>query len=358
MKHSSSSTTDPIFHEAGFRLFQDSIDPIIITDLPGNIIMANQRAIQLFDLRPEALVGSRIGHLHQNPDLLPDFSVLPDNSTERFDSIIQLSAENRLLYVEVHAQRYALGDRHIVQWIHHDITRQTELDQMREDQAAMLVHDLRSPLGNVISSLELVRGELETNYNSALYSMVDIAIRSSHYLQALVDSLLDISRLQAGRPLENRELVDIETVVEFVSAVQAPEFEQRNVTLKSEIDPNVKYVLAESNILRRILLNLVSNALKYSQSGQSVVIKIDNVEDGNEVKFSVIDQGQGVPEPFHEIVFEKYRSVEDQSPSAGLGLGLAFCRLAVEAHGGRIWVEDAPGGGACFAFTIPGNQIS
>ena len=353
MKHSPSNTPDPIFHEAGWRLFQDSIDPIIITDLLGSIIVANEQAIQLFDRPQEELVGQNIGKLHQQAKELPDFTQLPDNSVKRFDSIIQLSAAKKVLYVEVHARRYMLNGRDIVQWIHHDITRQVELDELRQDLAAMLVHDLQSPLGNVISSLELVRGELGPDHSAILHSMVDVAVRSSHYLQTLVDSLLDISRLEAGHPLTNLAPVNIGSVVEYISGVQAPDFEQRNVTLLLEIDSDIHSILAEINILHRVLLNLLNNALKYSQAGQSIIIRAQNETGGNLVRISVIDEGQGVPEQYREIVFEKFQRADDISLSAGLGLGLAFCRLAVEAHGGRIWVENALRGGACFSFTIP-----
>ena len=355
MKQSSSKATDtdPIFTEAGFRLFQDSIDPIIITDLAGNIVLANKRVSDLLNLSPEELVGLEIGHLHQTSNHLPDFTKLPDNSEEHFESVIQPSINSKPLYVKVHAHRYALENRDIVQWIHHDITRQIELDRLRDEQAAMLVHDLRSPLGNVISSLELILGQLDGHQDSTLYSMVDIAVRSSHYLKALIDSLLDISRLEAGRPLENLETVDIGSLVEFVSSVQAPEFEQRNVALLFKKGDSADSVLADANILRRILLNLVNNALRYSQPGQSITITADCVDSDNLIQFSVKDQGPGIPISYRELIFEKYQSVEGESPSAGLGLGLAFCQLAVNAHGGHIWVEDAPGGGACFSFTIP-----
>ncbi len=353
MKYSSNNLLDPLFNEAGLRLFQDSIDPVIFTDLHGTIIAANEQAYHLFERRSEELIGSAISGLHFQANNLPDFAKLPENSAKQFDGVILRATGNKKLYVEVHARRYKVNNQNIVQWIHHDITQQLELDQLRQNQAAMLVHDLQSPLSNVISSLELIRNELDSDRNATLQFMVDIAVRSSHYLQALIDSLLDIGRLEAGHPLENLGWVEIRTVIEFVSSVQAPDFEQRNVALQVDIEPDLQYVLADSNILRRILLNLLNNALKYSRAGQSIIVRVQNMNDGKLVLFSVIDEGQGVAEKYREIIFEKFQRADDNSTSDGLGLGLAFCRLAVEAHGGHIWVEDAPTGGACFSFTIP-----
>ena len=358
MKNPPRTIPDPIFHEAGFRLFQDSFDPIIITDISGSIIIANERAEQLFQRSAEKLIGQKISALHQENNPLPDFEKLPDEAVKRFDSHIQLPHKNKLLYVQVLARRYKLNGFPIVQWFHHDITRQVELDDLRQDLAAMLVHDLQSPLGNVISSLEIIRSELDPNASDSLHSMVDVAVRSSHYLQSLVESLLDISHLEAGRPLKNLEPVVINQVFDFVSSVLAPDFEQRNVTLVLEIDPDVQVIKADRNVLRRILLNILNNALKYSQSSQSIIMKASNVPNENWVLISVIDEGPGVPDQYHEIIFEKFQRANNNSPSAGLGLGLAFCRLAVEAHGGRIWVENVPGGGACFCFMMPTAQIN
>ncbi len=356
MKHSATNSSDPLIQEAGLRLFQDSIDPVIITDLQGTIVVANEQAVNLFKYQPEEIIGIEISVLHQQGDNLPDFTKLPDNSIKHFDSVVLSSTQGEKLYVAVHARRFTVNGQSIVQWIHHDITRQVKLDQLRQNQAAMLVHDLQSPLGNVISSLELIRGELNTESSATLHSMVDIAVRSSHFLQELVSSLLDISRLEAGHPIRDLKPVDIRSVIEFVSSVQEPDFEQRNITLQLEIDADVHNVLADSNILRRILLNLLNNALKYSQTGQSIIVAACNVDDDNLVQLAVIDSGQGVPEQYHDVIFEKFQRADVNSPAAGLGLGLAFCRLAVEALGGHIWVENSPAGGACFYFTIPAAE--
>jgi len=347
------NNVDPIYQGAGFRLFQDSLDPIIITDIFGSILIANKRAENLFERSSASIIGQKISGLHQESNHLPNFATLPDETVKQFDSIIQLPSENKTLYMEVFARRYKLNGHPIVQWIHHDITRQVELDQLRQDLAAMLVHDLQSPLGNVISSLEIIRNELDPDASDSMHAMVDVAVRSSHYLQTLVESLLDISHLEAGRPLENLELININQVFDFVASVQAPDLEQRNVTLVSEIEPDSYSITADRNVLQRILLNLLNNALKYSHSGQTITMGACNVPNERFLLVSVIDQGPGVPDPYHEIIFEKFQRVNNNSPSSGLGLGLAFCHLAVKAHGGRIWVENSSDGGACFYFTIP-----
>jgi PAS domain S-box-containing protein len=353
MKNSSINAFDHFSQGAALHLFQDGVDPIILTDLSGTIVKANERTFEFLGFGSDELNGRNIAGLYQPGQVLPVFSSLPAGSVQVFDGIMPAKKNRDLLHVQVHATRYALDGSDIVQWIHHDVTRQVELDQLRQDLAAMLVHDLQSPLGNVLSSLELVRSELPVNSSDALRSMLDVAVRSSRHLQSLVESLMDISHLEAGYPISNRVPVNVGDLIDYVYAVEEPNLEQRGVTLLRSISPRSPDVVAEASMLRRVLINLLDNALKYSRNGQTITIKTQPEMDVNMIRFSVIDQGQGVPEAYRDLIFEKFQRVRTGSSSSGLGLGLAFCRLAVKAHGGRIWVEDAPAGGACFCFTVP-----
>ncbi|KAA3656937.1 MAG: hypothetical protein DWQ04_29640 [Chloroflexi bacterium] len=124
------------------------------------------------------------------------------------------------------------------------------------------------------------------------------------------------------------------------------------------INEDAPYIFIEEDMIRRVLINLITNALKYSQSSKSITISAAASHDnGESVLLSVSDQGQGIPQKYRQIVFEKFERIKrGDSDSKGLGLGLAFCRLAVEAHNGRIWVDDAPGGGARFNFTLPATR--
>lgn len=217
----------------------------------------------------------------------------------------------------------------------------------------MLVHDLQGPLGNVVTSLEMIQTELDRRGDSSLLYMMDIAVRSSKQLQVLVDSLMDISRLEAGRPVTDLAPVAVTDLIDFVADVASPEFEERRVELVREISADLPLINGNADILQRVLLNLLNNALKVSKADQAITIRAAVEPGANEVRISILDQGPGVPDTHRERIFEKYQRLADSSSSKGLGLGLAFCRLAVESHGGRIWVEESPAAGACFCFTVP-----
>ncbi len=224
---------------------------------------------------------------------------------------------------------------------------------MRQDLVAMLVHDLQSPLGNVISSLDLIKMALQrTRQDPDLLSLLDVASRSSNQLLRLIQSLLDISRLEAGLSLGEKSSVHLQKLVEDAYEIERPNFERRGVQLISLVENDLPPLNVEPNVIARVLLNLLDNALKYSKDGHTITISARETESGM-VQISVRDEGVGIPEPYRQTIFEKYERVKTESSSKGLGLGLAFCRLAVEAHGGRIWVDGAQGGGARFNFTVP-----
>ncbi|MCL4263867.1 MAG: GAF domain-containing protein [Anaerolineae bacterium] len=335
-------------------LFQDTIDPIILTDLEGYITQVNRRAIQLLRFGRAELLGKHISHLHEPGTELLKASAIQSDTVRVFTSRI-VTQDGQALSVEVYARRTLFEQSEILQWIFHDISKHVELEEMRRDLTAMLFHDLQSPLGNVISSLELLSYEIPPmDPGSPLLYMLDIAKRSSERLQTLVRSLLDINRLEAGNPIIERTLVDIYDLVDEVREIERPNFEQRRVLFVEALSPALPDIYVEEDMIRRVLINLVGNALKYSMEGQQITVAAELTEDQGGVLFSVSDQGMGIPLEFRQSIFEKFERIKQGGgDSKGLGLGLAFCRLAVEAHNGRIWVDDAPGGGACFHFIIP-----
>lgn len=335
-------------------LFQDSVDPIILTDLNGQIVEANRCTGSFLGYGRNTLLNLYIHDLHPKLDGLPHVNTISDVEPTVFQSEL-VNNEGVRTPVEVYVKRLHFRETDLLQWIHHDISKQIELQQMRDDLTAMLFHDLQGPLGNIISSLELLSYELpEANPGSSQHEMLDIARRSSLRLQALIRSLLDITHLEAGHPINEQKPVNVYSLVDDVYEVERPNFEQRRVALDTHLPPDLPPAYAAEDMIRRVLINLVNNALKYSPAGKTIYISVEPAKNEDSLLISVRDEGIGIPPEYRESIFLKFERVDRGDPaSKGLGLGLAFCRLAVEAHGGRIWVEDAPGGGALFRFTLP-----
>lgn len=355
-----------LLHEQTQRLqhlFDASFDPVLVSDEEGLIIDANQQALDLLASDAGDLVGRSISDLHVDETELPDMADLAVGGQLTFQSLVSGRAQEGsrgqvISLMEVRVSRLTSGQETVCQWIYHDLSSKIELEQMRQDLVAMLVHDLQSPLGNVISSLDLIKMALQrTRQDPDLLSLLDVASRSSNQLLRLIQSLLDISRLEAGLSLGEKSSVHLQKLVEDAYEIERPNFERRGVQLLSLVENELPPLNVEPNVIARVLLNLLDNALKYSKDGHTITVSAREAESGM-VQVSVSDQGVGIPEAYRQTIFEKYERVKTESSSKGLGLGLAFCRLAVEAHGGRIWVDDAPRGGARFNFTVPKSPPS
>ncbi len=232
--------------------------------------------------------------------------------------------------------------------------RLKELLRLREELADMIVHDLRNPLGVIASGMELLESELDAETKSEYVdSLVRTMRRSVGRMQRLVETLLDIARLEEGGIALRLAPVEVPALIEEVVAEELPLADNHGVALESLLPADLPMVLADRDVVQRTLINLLDNALKFTPSGGRVWVEAQAQED--QVQVAVVDTGPGIPLGEHGRIFEKFTQVQGQLGSQrGLGLGLTFCRMAVESHGGHIWVEDGPQGrGSRFIFTLP-----
>jgi signal transduction histidine kinase len=235
--------------------------------------------------------------------------------------------------------------------------RLEELLRLREELADMIIHDLRNPLGVISSTLELLHyvpvAGAEQEY---VASVLETMGRSVRRMQRLVDTLLDIARLEEGAMALGLLPLDLGSLVGEVLAEEHPLAEKKGVALESRLPAGLPAVLADHDVLLRVLINLVDNALKFTPRGERVWVAAGPEPEG--VRVEVVDAGPGISVAERTRVFEKFTQVQGRTETRrGVGLGLSFCRMAVEAHGGRIWVEDGPGGrGSRFLFTLPQAQ--
>ena len=229
-----------------------------------------------------------------------------------------------------------------------------ELLRLREELADMIVHDLRNPLTVIANGLQLLE---EAAVNEADRQYVDVVVdtmeRASQRMERLVNTLLDIARFEDGSLELQLKSFDLRALIEEVIAEERHLAQTKGVALDAKLSSGILDVPADRDILQRVLVNLVDNALKFTHTDGRVWIEVHPEADA--VRVDVVDTGPGIPEGERERIFEKFTQVQRQVQTRrGSGLGLTFCRMAVEAHGGRIWVEDGPKGkGSRFSFIIP-----
>lgn len=229
-----------------------------------------------------------------------------------------------------------------------------EQEHLRDAFVEFLVHDLRSPLTNIISGLETLLVSSEGNLTPEDRELIELALISAHRLLTMVNSILDFRKLEEGKfPLYLKEFDPHEAVGEAIRQVQLW-VRQNNVNLQVKFSPDLpEKMVADRWVLIRILVNLLSNALKYTPNGGTIIVAV-TMDDGW-LCFSVKDQGPGIPKEYLDKIFDRFVQVEARKAggAVGTGLGLTFCKLAVEAHGGRIWIESEVGKGTEVHFVIP-----
>jgi two-component system sensor histidine kinase KdpD len=224
--------------------------------------------------------------------------------------------------------------------------RNAEL-QRKKTLAQTLVHDLKSPLSAILGNLDLLkhRGDPQLHY------LVDRSKLGAKRMLKMILNLLDVDGLEEGRLKPSLERVDVAEMARATVDEARVMAEQREITIGLKTADAV-WAKADPALLRRVTDNLVSNALAHSPKGGRIEIEVGYRDEGVEIAIS--DEGPGVPEHLREKIFEKYEQLEAREAGLSLnrGLGLTFCRLAVEAQGGSIWIERAPGGGASFRTVL------
>ncbi len=340
-------------HQRYRELFQDSIDPILITDEDGTILEVNRRAEELSGYPAASLRGQKIGWLHDiNWEKTgQNFEHLDNDQPCTYESSMQ-TRSNVPVPIDVYARKVDFDQGQSLQWILRDVRERKELDNLRDDMTAMIYHDLRSPLANIVSSLDII-SSLVSNYSDhTIQSVLDIAMHSTGRIQRLLSSLLDINRLEAGNPVGLRRAVVVHALVQESTGAIKLSADNRQQTITADLPEEAPDIWVDEDMVRRVLINLLENAIKYTPPGGE--IRIGARQEGDDwVRFWVQDNGPGIPAEARKRVFEKYVRLNGMETPGGLGVGLAFCRLAVEGHGGRIWVESEPGRGSRFLLTLP-----
>ncbi len=339
-------------HQRYRELFEDSIDPILITNWDGKILEANRQAVVMVETERQALLGLTIDQLHKidQEKVGQHFEHLSAKVAVSYESSLRTS-RGVVVPVQVYVRQVNIDDISNLQWILRDITERKRLDTLRDDLLSMIYHDLQSPLGNVVSSLDLVHTLMRPDEDPTFISLIEIATHSTQRIQRLTSSLLDINRLEAGQPIGNRQptkpaLLAKDAIESVLHITQG-----KKQILRNEVSEDLPQVLVDADMIRRVLTNLLENAAKYTPSGSQ--IWVGGQQDEQWISLWVQDNGPGIPESEHNRIFEKFARLQSGVTIKGLGLGLAYCRLAVEGHGGKIWVESEPGAGSRFVFTLP-----
>jgi signal transduction histidine kinase len=219
---------------------------------------------------------------------------------------------------------------------------------------ASMSHELRTPLNAVIGFSEVLLDRLFGDLNEKQADYITDIHTSGRHLLALINDILDLSKIEAGRMELQVSDVTLSEVIESSVALMRERATRNGISLQLDVDPGTGVVEADERKLKQVLFNLLTNALKFTDRGGHVDV-IARAE-ADEVAISIRDDGTGIAIADQTRIFEEFEQAGGSHAQEGTGLGLALSRRIVELHGGRLWVESAPGKGSTFTFTLPRSQ--
>ena len=234
-----------------------------------------------------------------------------------------------------------------------------DAQERRQELEQFIVHDLRSPLANVMTGLEALHDFGADTLDVAEKNVLETCLISCRRMLLLINSLLDLAHLEGRLMPLQRELLDLTDLVDEARLQISILAQHHHIGLAYQVPAEVDAVYADRDLVVRVLVNLLSNAIKFSPANTSITVQVSSQEKGW-AAFRVTDQGRGMSQAWANRVFDKFVQVDAHKAGRGVGsgLGLTFCREAVEAQGGRIWIESEPGRGTTVTFTLPTQASS
>jgi len=353
---------------------------LMMVDRQGRIVIANPQ-IAMLGINPDLLISTGYFDLLLDTEL--DLATRTGfNSVQQAEQFIadltavgvelppldyNIQTSSGIRYIERRIVPIQNDDKEALgaMLVFYDRTAQHDLERSREELTHMIVHDLRSPLTAVTTSLKLIHASVpqDSKYWPVIESTTEVSRRAIRKILNRVNSMLDIAKMRSGKIALTCEYANLGQLIKMVINELEPIAIDMHVRLEFEPMGDIPTLNIDTDKTERLMMNLIDNALKYSpDEGKIIVRAYSEGESGAHqgfVRIDVIDEGPGIPSEYKLKLFESFVQVEGSKPRrGGVGLGLTFCKLVVDAHGGQLWIEDNPGGGSIFALTLPVTPLA
>ncbi len=355
-------------------LLNSSQDGALMLDTRGKVALVNKMAASQLRSVPESLQGKRLnveqmagwlgyepGEMQQILDEMHNGNP-PRSSRKIYKSTQPQPGDTATLavrYIDRNSVPVIGEESRVIGWLLalRDVTEERESAELRQDVTRMIVHDLRNPVSTLMSVLNRIE-QIQPPANGAK-QLMDNAKRGCLTILDMIDSLMDVHRMEAGQFIVEAEAMRLPPLIrEAINHVQ-PLADERGIDLGVSIPEDLPAIWGDEPLLRRVTLNLLDNAFKFTPRGGQVKVALTtNGHDANldaGIRCAISDSGPGIPPDKRNLIFDRYTRISQGGAQVrGTGLGLTFCKLALEAQGGEIWVEDSEEGGSRFIFTVPG----
>ncbi|MDZ7292162.1 MAG: cell wall metabolism sensor histidine kinase WalK [candidate division KSB1 bacterium] len=338
-------------------IIKNIADGVIVTDPANCILVMNSVMETWFGIKEKDSLNKPLEQCISNNTLLQFIrNVQSDTApkTPTTEIVIKSTKTWKDIFLQAHAARVLNEQNELIGivTILRDITREKEIDRMKTELVSMVAHELRSPLTSISGFSELLLDPAVNREQSEEYAA--IILKESIRLSDLINKFLDISRIEAGKSQAKRIPMQIRDVVDKVLDVNLHQAEKKGIVVSVKVSPELPLVFGDPDMLEQVILNLFTNAVKYSPENTAIEIRLKERE--NDVLVEVEDNGYGISEKSLPRIFEKFYRVTDNEKVreiTGTGLGLALVKEIVEIHGGTISVRSKLGEGSTFWFTIP-----
>lgn len=342
-------------------IFDSAAQAIITISDQGIIKSANNAAYKMFGYPLQKLNEITV------TDILPNYPIFEQNRplisqmmTGQYKSLepalietVGKRLDGSSLPLEIAASTIATDSGHIITCIINDLTERKEVERRMSEFYSMVSHELRTPLSSILGTLSLMEGGRTGELSERAIQLVKIARADAERLIALINDILDVRKIQAGKLKLHFDELDIRKLVQTALESMQIVADQANVQLWSQINASGK-IICDPVRIDQVLTNLLSNAIKFSPPGSDVLLKVDKTV-ADMYRFSIIDKGPGIPAEYKHKLFGLFQQLDpsDSRAKGGTGLGLAISKGIVEQHHGTIGVSGTVGQGSTFWFEIP-----
>ena len=329
---------------------------LVVVDAQGKVVMINPAAEKLLGVSRQDKVGKSLTEGMKDEQLISLSQGSPDKEEREIELTSRQDETKKVLRASTAVIENENGQTIGMVSVLSDITKQKELDNLKSAFVANVSHELRTPLVAIDKSLTLILEKEAGELSQTQEQFLSIAQRNLKRLSALINDLLDLSKLEAGKMEVRRKRMAINNVIQEVIDSLNNWARSKNITLEKRIEDMLPDVEIDPDRLAQVLTNLVGNAVKFTPNDGKITLEAKLSDGKKELEVSVKDSGIGIaPEDLPKIFSKFYQCGGERmiSDVNGTGIGLSIAKEIVELHGGKIWVESEKGQGARFIFTIP-----
>lgn len=334
-------------------------DGIVMTDFSGRIALMNRQAQEMLQVSGEEVLGKNLIDYIGDQRIAQSLREIIEQKEKTVVREIDLSQGpyRKFIKTGTNIVKTEKGKNLGVVTVLHDITLEKEIEKMKDDFVHSITHDLRSPMTSIRGFAEVLLDGSAGEINEEQKEFLKIIDGSSRKLLGMINNILDVAKLETGRMKLTLKHFDPKETVERIIKIMEPQAVKSEVKLSSQGFDTFPKIRADSDMMERVIMNLVSNAIKFTPSKGNVdIIGQDFPE---RIQITVVDTGQGIPPDYLDKVFDKFQQVGigKEEKRRGTGLGLTIAKHGVEAHLGKIWVESEMGKGSRFSFWLPKKLV-